>query len=1158
VDAATNSAIQSTTVAGNYTPLDFSPQTTNPYCVGNSNGQIVGNQIAGTGNPPLSWQLIAPSPITTTQQSSDTFNNLIAGNYTVRLSDACGSFRTIVATVPIPNTQMTQYSVTYIEKGGCDSSWITSAVQMQLGEVRLPLSIKFITKNGVYIPPPGSTQIDSSHLSSGGIVFLRQLVPGVSYGDSVTSVIYNACGDSIVLVGASDPYNFSPEYTFNGCGTSVNVSFNYADVSTPYYGLKSPVTYTLVDTATNVMADSGTVTSVPSLAIYYEMITGLSITPALPTGETYKLTVTDGCGKIFIHNYTTPTDAAPAVIGNDILYSPCIDSVMGVYRIHTEGFGGNPILILLSGPSTLGSTKPGFAYSDTYSYPDSIGGGEYIFLNNLAVGTYQYKIIDDCGHQVSDSIVVTPSEMISLSWNDSYQKGCLGQNKIYYTLAHENSMGYVPVSAGAVIVKNISTGVIVKSQASYNNVYSDSVLNVPSGQYEITYEFQEPAYGTSINQTYTSCWTTKDTITLAGYQTPEISSSNAIICHNIIYAQLLPDSSKGIPPYQYGIIAGPQTFPTQDSNVFIITQPGTYTAQIFDVCGNGSATQITIDSTAFPPINRIATNCSSTKLFYGSSIYYNYQWTKPNGTIYTGDTLTIDPITSADTGTYFIRKIVNISGCTDTVYTSYHLSLIATYTQTIPYCNGTVVHVGTSTYNTPGIYSDTLRNVNSFGCDSIIITSLIKIQKSDTSNVTICKGSNITIGTNTYSTSGLYEDSVLNAAGCYDLKFTNLTVTQLRDTVTKSICKLDSIVVGSNVYRVAGTYIDTLTSSLGCDSIVVLNLSINPPDIFVLDDTVAVVICQGDSLGFGTTLYTQSGIYQDTLVEGCSGLVITVNATVNPYKKDSIVQSICTGQSYTLGTKAYSATGIYRDTLSTLTCDSIVILNLTVGSCSVSCSSSVTIDTTICAGQNFLGHTTTGTYLNTLINVAGCDSLVTLHLTIDSAAPITIDANPTVVIRGGVVQLNTTASGPYLWTSAEAISNNAIQDPTAVVNTSSWIYLYDVSACPSVDSIFISVRADSNPCVGSYILVPNAFTPNNDGRDDLFKIISDNIRLQDFQIYNRWGQMVFETANIDQGWNGTYQGQRSDAGNYVYWISYFDCSTTGKPKIIKGNIVLIR
>lgn len=89
--------------------------------------------------------------------------------------------------------------------------------------------------------------------------------------------------------------------------------------------------------------------------------------------------------------------------------------------------------------------------------------------------------------------------------------------------------------------------------------------------------------------------------------------------------------------------------------------------------------------------------------------------------------------------------------------------------------------------------------------------------------------------------------------------------------------------------------------------------------------------------------------------------------------------------------------------------------------------------------------------------------------------------------------------------------------------------------------------------------IPNAFTPNGDGLNDKFKILGtppENITEYNFRIFNRWGQMIFETNNIDDAWDGMYKGQYCPAGVYVWEIFYKD---KNKQKITnKGTVMLLR
>lgn len=91
------------------------------------------------------------------------------------------------------------------------------------------------------------------------------------------------------------------------------------------------------------------------------------------------------------------------------------------------------------------------------------------------------------------------------------------------------------------------------------------------------------------------------------------------------------------------------------------------------------------------------------------------------------------------------------------------------------------------------------------------------------------------------------------------------------------------------------------------------------------------------------------------------------------------------------------------------------------------------------------------------------------------------------------------------------------------------------------------------------IMIPNAFTPNGDGRNDLFKLVNTtNERLLDFRIFNRWGTILYRSPDDDvtKGWDGNYKNQPQPTGvyGYVIRIAYSD----GNIETYKGTVTLIR
>ena len=205
------------------------------------------------------------------------------------------------------------------------------------------------------------------------------------------------------------------------------------------------------------------------------------------------------------------------------------------------------------------------------------------------------------------------------------------------------------------------------------------------------------------------------------------------------------------------------------------------------------------------------------------------------------------------------------------------------------------------------------------------------------------------------------------------------------DSVT--ICYGEKYNWNGEEYFVTGEYIDTLQSVAGRDSIVLLSLTVLPQ---VIGSTEVKVIRLGESYIWHGLSYSGTGIYIDTLQNalGCDSIV-SLNLTVlQPVYgvEESIL--ICDGECYTWQDVSYCVAGTYKDTLRGVSgCDSIVTLHLTVNY-----SDTTEFSATTCNSYtwNTEVYTTSGDYVQTLQNVYGCDSVVTLHLTVNYSDTIEI------------------------------------------------------------------------------------------------------------------------------------------------------------------------
>ncbi|OFY77696.1 MAG: hypothetical protein A2281_18095 [Bacteroidetes bacterium RIFOXYA12_FULL_38_20] len=247
------------------------------------------------------------------------------------------------------------------------------------------------------------------------------------------------------------------------------------------------------------------------------------------------------------------------------------------------------------------------------------------------------------------------------------------------------------------------------------------------------------------------------------------------------------------------------------------------------------------------------------------------------------------------------------------------------YSQTL--CYGDSVLFNSIYLKTPGVYTQTYIDGS---CDSVVTLNLsINPPVTSTQTLTLCSGESITVGSNTYSATGTYTDVLTAVNGCDSTVTTNLTVNPaITSTQTLTLCSGQSITIGSNTYSTTGTYTDVLTAASGCDSTVTTNLTINP----AIANSQTLTLCSGESITVGSNTYSTTGTYTDVLtaVNGCDSTV-TTNLTVNPAISSSQTLTLCAGQSITVGSNTYSSTGTYTDVLIAANgCDSTVTTNLTV------------------------------------------------------------------------------------------------------------------------------------------------------------------------------------------------------------------------------------
>jgi len=474
-----------------------------------------------------------------------------------------------------------------------------------------------------------------------------------------------------------------------------------------------------------------------------------------------------------------------------------------------------------------------------------------------------------------------------------------------------------------------------------------------------------------------------------------------------------------------------------------------------------------------------------------------------SATICQGQTYAFGSQSLTTAGTYN-RTVSAANGCDSVITLTLDVLPASATAQSGSICQGQSFAFGQQNLIATGTYTRTLVAAN--GCDSVITLSLVvRPITTGTVNASICAGSSYTFAGQSYSTSGSYTATTTGSNGCDSITTLNLTVLSLPTaTINQTVPYGGSFAVCGQVYNASGTYTKVCSGAAanGCDSIVTLNLTVQLPPAVVISNANA---CQGDTvivpvsllrangvgaislaINYDATNYTfvdavnidpslstvlvNAGVFNgvnqvragwyatanainlngpmfglrfvtpnasgtsslsfDLLTPGnCeiadfdaipladvgfTGGQISVTAELNT----AISASICAGSTYAFGTQTLNAAGVYTRTLTSSTgCDSIITLTLSIRS-----HSSASISESICQGSTFAfgsqNLATAGTYTRTITAANGCDSVITLNLEV---RPLLTSSSSATICQG-----STYAWGGSTYNTAGTFTQTAI------------------------------------------------------------------------------------------------------------------------------------
>lgn len=521
----------------------------------------------------------------------------------------------------------------------------------------------------------------------------------------------------------------------------------------------------------------------------------------------------------------------------------------------------------------------------------------------------------------------------------------------------------------------------------------------------------------------------------------------------------------------------------------------------------------------------------------------------------------------------YVSTIATPSGCDSVITENLFVNLLYAISENISICeNDQVIYPDgtqeTITANTTHISS----LVTVAGCDSIITTNVTMNPAYNLNeNISACENSNVTFpdGTQEVIIANTTHTSVLVAtSGCDSTIITNVTMTQSTNTTENiSVCEGDDYTypdgtISSNIL-VDESYVSTFIAASGCDSLITTNITVSaaPPANAGADQTLCgsqtVTLSANDTQG--NTIVWDNGVID--------GVAFTPLAT----------------QTYTL--TVTNATGCVSTDDVTITVSGSALVDFS-GNNLIGCSPLEVEFTNLSTGGPFtdcvwdFGDGNTSTTCGTVTHTYNSPGIYTVELTVALAAGcsatgvmvnyIEVVSNPIAEFTASSYELDvfdtevsftntSTNATSYIWDFGDGSGNETTTDPTHTYPETDAGYVVTLIAsneygCTDTAQMVIQV---SDVLV---YYVPNAFTPDGDEFNNVFKpIFTSGYDPYDYTllIFNRWGEVIFESHDVVFGWDGTYNGKMVQNGTYT-WKLEFKETMTDKRHSVAGHVNMVK
>jgi len=405
------------------------------------------------------------------------------------------------------------------------------------------------------------------------------------------------------------------------------------------------------------------------------------------------------------------------------------------------------------------------------------------------------------------------------------------------------------------------------------------------------------------------------------------------------------------------------------------------------------------------------------------------------------------------------------------------------------------------------------------GCDSIVHLYLVV---ATTEQQTIEGCNSVVFNGVTYTSPTIVQDTIASVvSGCDSL----IRITQINILQPVSGYQMVCLPAGQGMtfggqwINTSGSYVDTFTASNGCDSIVRLDLMVEVEQ----RDTVSGC---GQVNYMGTTYVSDTTIIQKitSVITGCDSLTTITRIMVHPKPQIVVAEEneVCSGESITLEANAPGA--------------AIQWTGFPTGN------------------QITVSPNNTTSYQVIATSAAGCKDTATATVRV-SDFDIQLQASTTNAFVGATVSLQSYSDSTYqvvAWTPAHLFPSQQNFLQQFIFDSTTTVMVTAMSSSGCLDTASLTIL----PLPAGDLYIPNAFTPDGNGRNDVFRVLGGQLKDFELKIFNRWGQIVFQTSDRSRGWDGMFAGKPQPTGTYVYLVRA--TLPDGTKVVRKGTVTLVR